>query len=177
MKKKITIGVMLGITSLTAIIMLCMFTSPVFYNTDYTISENGGYCGYIRIVDGHTVEYYQNETDIEPIVYDCVISGNTLTFRHYTFKIHNKFKLVLKSNANCIATPAGGGAALFATLMFFNIPVTTALVIMLCMWINKRYSKPKNNIKEFEHITYCSKCGYQLFKEDNKCPYCSKPKE
>lgn len=109
MKKKITIGIMLGVTCLTALIMLCTFTTPMFYNTDYTISENGVYCGYIRVCDTDLVKYYENDTDTEPMVYQGVITGDTLTFGHYTFKIKSMFKLVLSSNNNCTATPSGGG--------------------------------------------------------------------
>lgn len=109
MKKKITIGVLLAIVVITAMVLLIGFNAPVFYNTDYSISERGVLCGYIRIVDGHTVKYYEDETDTEPMVYKCEISGDTLTFGRYTFKIQSKFKLVWTSNSNCTATPSGGG--------------------------------------------------------------------
>lgn len=150
MKKKIITGIMLGITCVTALIMLCTFTTPIFYNTDYSISERGISCGYIRIVDGELVEYYENDTDTEPMVYKCVMNGDTLTYGHYTFKIKNRFKLVLSSNDNCTATPSGGGATLFEILLLINIPATLILAIMLGEWITKKLKYQNEQINKVQ---------------------------
>lgn len=199
MKKKITIGSLLAIVVITAMALLIGFNTPVFYNTNYEIVDNVYYKGYIRIIDGHTIKYYENETDAEPMVYDCVISGDTLTFRYYTFKIQSKFKMVLTSNNNCVATPCRGGVITYILLLLLNIPATTALCIMFGMWITKKQKYAKEQINKVqiledilvrekiinkddldkiypkekeEHIEHCSNCGYQLFDEDTQCPNC-----
>lgn len=204
MKKKITIGSLLAVVVITAMALLIGFNTPVFYNTNYEIVDNVYYKGYIRIVDGHTIKYYENETDTEPMVYDCVISGDTLTFGYYTFKIQSKFKMVLSSNDSCTATPSGGGATLFEILLLINIPTTLILAIMLGEWITKKRKYAKEQINKVqiledilvrekiinkddldkiypkekeEHIEHCPNCGYQLFDEDTQCPNCGKDRK
>ena len=140
---------MLGITCITAIIMLCMFTTPVFYNTKYNVSCHGvdNSQKVNQTIEFHkdgtlTYKYWNNfdykETYTYTIIGDKLFIGDIAENNMLT--INNKFSL---EQGDYYLEPAGGGVAIFVTLLLINIPATTTLFIMLGVWIYGKYAKPK----------------------------------
>ena len=107
MKKKIVIGSLLGIIIVTGLILLIGFNAPIFYNTEYSVYEDGKYVGYFKITTESSVTY-KSVTEKESNIY-YKIKNNVLTFNHNEFTIKSKFRLVNENYQDVYASPSGGG--------------------------------------------------------------------
>ena len=85
MKKKIAIGSLIAIVVITAMVLLIGFNTPVFYNTEYSIYENGSYVGYLNMTTKSSITY-QGVTGRETTTY-YKIKNNVITFDHKEFTI------------------------------------------------------------------------------------------
>lgn len=141
MKKKIAIGSLFAIVVITAMILLIGFNTPVFYNTEYSVYENGEYVGYFNMTTESSITY-KGVTGQESTIY-YRIKNNVLTFNHSEFTIKSKFKLVNENYKDVVARPLGGGYSTFCLLLAINIPSLIALATICGMDIYKK-QKYKN---------------------------------
>jgi len=111
MKKKIAIGSLLAVVVITAMILLIGFNTPVFYNTEYSIYEQGEYVGYFNIKDQNKLTYKAVTSSEETVYY--TIKNNVLTFDRKEFTIKSKFNFVNENYDDVYARPTGGGIAPF----------------------------------------------------------------
>lgn len=151
MKKKITICVLLSVVCITAIALLCAFTTPVFYNTDYNV-----YCYGVNSSQriNQTFEFHKDgtlkytyqegqhnyeETHTFVVVGDKLFIDEINTNNMLTIK--NKFSL---KQGNYDLNPSGGGVVIYILLLLLNIPATIALCIMFGVWITKKTKSKKS---------------------------------
>ena len=109
MKKKITIGSLFAVVFITAMVLLIGFNTPVFYNTEYSIYEQGKYVGYVYIKNETSLAYKSISNKEQSVYY--TIKNNVLTFDRKEFTIKSKFKLVNEDYKDVYARPTGGGTA------------------------------------------------------------------
>lgn len=202
MKKKITIGSLFAVVVITAMALLIGFNTPVFYNTEYSVYENGKYVGYFNMTTESSITYKGITGQESTIYYN--IKNNVLTFDRKEFTIKSKFKLVNEDYKDVVARPSSGGYGTFCLLLAINISSLIALATICGMDIYKKQKYKNEQINKVkiledilireniitkedldkiypktkeEHIEHCSNCGYQLFDEDVKCSNCGKNKK
>lgn len=119
MKKKIATYVLIGVFCLTALVLLCGFSSPIFYDTEYSIHYRGVYSGssysrdYQHVIfknDGTLkFSYTRGELEYEETG-SYTIVGNVLFIdsinKNNMLTITNKFSL---NKGNYYLSPSGGG--------------------------------------------------------------------
>lgn len=150
MKKKIVIGSLLGIIIVTGLILLIGFNAPIFYNTEYSVYEDGKYVGYFKITTESSVTY-KSVTEKESNIY-YKIKNNVLTFNHNEFTIKSKFRLVNENYQDVYASPSGGGYSIFCVTLIINIISLTTLISMLGIAIYERQKYINAQLKKIEQL-------------------------
>lgn len=150
MKKKIAIGSLIAIVVITAMVLLIGFNTPVFYNTEYSIYENGSYVGYLNMTTKSSITY-QGVTGRETTTY-YTIKNNVITFDHKEFTIKSKFKLVNENYQDVYASPSGGGYSTFCAILTINVISLTALAVIVGVSIYKRQKYVNNQLKKIDRL-------------------------
>lgn len=119
MKKKVVLSVFSGLILITAILLVALFSAPIFYNTKYNVIDNDrllvgtvefGKDGMATMIGnrdtGFDVDFTQKYLISNGKIYLLDNSSGGTTFSSDTFQIKNKFSIVA---SDCTLTPCGGG--------------------------------------------------------------------
>lgn len=150
MKKKITIGSLFAVVFITAMVLLIGFNTPVFYNTEYSIYEQGKYVGYVYIKNETSLAYKSISNKEQSVYY--TIKNNVLTFDRKEFTIKSKFKLVNEDYKDVYARPTGGGYSTYCAVLIVNLTSLLALVSIVGVSIYKRQKYITSQLKKVETL-------------------------
>lgn len=119
MKKKVVLSVFSGMIFLTVLLLIILFSAPIFYNTKYEVIDNNRFLvgtmefskdGTVTMIGnkdtGFNVDSTQKYLISNGKIYLLDNPSGGTTFSSDTFQIKNKFSIVA---SDCTLTPCGGG--------------------------------------------------------------------
>jgi len=149
MKKKVVLSVFSGLILITAILLVALFSAPIFYNTKYDVIDNNRFSvGTVEFEKDGTLnyKYWYNQHDYEE-TYNYTIIGDKLFIgnidKNNMVTINNKFSL---EQGNYQLTPSGGGVTAFLLLIITNAVAVVVVAGITLSYFIKKHNKNRENV-------------------------------
>lgn len=156
MKKKVVLSVFSGLILITAILLVALFSAPIFYNTKYDVIDNDrllvgtvefGKDGIATMIGnrdtGFDVDFTQKYLISNGKIYLLDNSSGGTTFSSDTFQIKSKFSIVA---SDCTLTPCGGGVTAFLLLIITNAVAVVVVAGITLSYFIKKHNKNRGNV-------------------------------